>query len=258
MVFGRDDMATAGREVSHRLGVERLYGRHMQHAGGDAKLLQRGRRIQRPLGHEAGRDDADIPAFPKPPRLADLEAIAGLEHHRHASAQQPHVDRTLVLGDRRCRRLDLGRIARVDDGQAGDHAHQRQVLDRLMRAAIAGRETRQAGDDLDVEAGVGERDGDEIIGAPRREHAIGGGERAAGIDGGGDQRRQDADDKGGAEQGALQQASDVARDRKRDQQIDAEAGGQQQVGDPEIHRQADQQSDQRGYDHLRARILQPK
>ena len=77
-----------------------------------------------------------------------------------------------MIGDRQRRRLDLGGVARIDDGQPGDHPHQRQILDRLMRAAIAGRQARQAGDDLHVEVGMGAGDGHEIDrrGAWRRRH----------------------------------------------------------------------------------------
>ena len=49
----------------------------------------------------------------------------------------------------------------------------REILDRLVRAAIAGREARQAGEDLHVHGAVRAGDGDEIISAAAREHAVG-------------------------------------------------------------------------------------
>ena len=55
-----------------------------------------------------------------------------------------------MIGDRPRRGRDLGCVARVDDDEAGDDAHQAGVLDRLVGAAIAGRQARQPGDDLHV------------------------------------------------------------------------------------------------------------
>src|ERR1700730_5876520 len=46
-----------------------------------------------------------------------------------------------------------------------------------MRPSISGRKAWEAGDDLDVELTVRTGNGDEIVGAPAGEHAIGGGER---------------------------------------------------------------------------------
>ena len=111
--------STPPAKFGHRLGVERLDRRHVQHGDGDAALRQRVRGVERPLGHEAGGDDADILAVAQLPRLADLEAVAGIEHDRHGAAQQPHVDRAGMVGDRHGRRLDLGGVAGIDDGEPG-------------------------------------------------------------------------------------------------------------------------------------------
>ncbi len=82
-----------------------------------------------------------------------------------------------MVGDGRRCLGNLGRIAGIDHHQPWNHAHQGEILDRLMRAAIAGRKARQAGDDLDVELAVRTGDGDEIVGTPGGEDAVGGGER---------------------------------------------------------------------------------
>ena len=134
-------------------------------------------RVERPLGHHPGGDDADIAPVAEALRLADLERIGRrIEHHRHLAAQQPHVDRPGIGGDGGRRLGDVGGVARVDDDEPRDHPHQRQILDRLMRPAIAGGQAGQPGDDLHVELAMGDGDGDEVEGAPRGEDAIGGGE----------------------------------------------------------------------------------
>ena len=38
---------------------------------------------------------------------------------------------------------DLDGVARIDHREAGDHTHQREILDRLVRAAVARREARR-------------------------------------------------------------------------------------------------------------------
>ena len=110
-----------------------------------------GRRVQCPFRHQAGRDDADIAALAQDASLTDLEPVVLAQHDRHLAAQLPHIDRPLVLGRGARRRLDLDRIARIDDHEVRDHPHERQVLDRLVGPAIAGGQTWQTGDDLDVE-----------------------------------------------------------------------------------------------------------
>ena len=155
MVLGRDDAVDRSGELGHGVGIERLQRRHMQHADVDAAPRERVGRVERALGHQSGRDDADVLAVAKPRRLADGEAIGGrIEHDRHLAAQEPHIDRAVMVGHRGGRLRDLGRVARVDHDEAGDHAHQGEVLDRLVGAAIAGGEPGQAGDDLHVDPAV--------------------------------------------------------------------------------------------------------
>jgi hypothetical protein len=82
-----------------------------------------------------------MPTSLPPRRLAALpmrKMYAGIEHDGDGAAQQAHVDRAIVIGDGLRRGHDLGGVARIDDGEAGDHAHQRHILDGLMGAAIAG------------------------------------------------------------------------------------------------------------------------
>ena len=59
----------------------------------------------------------------------------------------------------------------------GTRAEDREVVGRLVARAVAGGQPGQRADDLDVQPVFGDRHVDEIIGAARREHRIGGGER---------------------------------------------------------------------------------
>jgi hypothetical protein len=82
-----------------------------------------------------------------------------------------------VRGDLRHRLLDVERVARVDDRQAGDAAHHRDVFGGLVARPIAGRQARQRAADLDVEVLFGDHLVDEVVGAARAEHGVGGGKR---------------------------------------------------------------------------------
>jgi hypothetical protein len=81
-----------------------------------------------------------------------------------------------VRGDLRHGLLDVERVAGVDDGQARHAAHHRQVFGGLVAGAVAGGQARQRAADLDVEVLLGDHLVDEVVGAARAEHRIGGGE----------------------------------------------------------------------------------
>ena len=59
----------------------------------------------------------------------------------------------------------------------GNAAHHRDVLGGLVARAVAGGQARQRAADLDVEVLLGDHLVDEVVGAARAEHGVGGGER---------------------------------------------------------------------------------
>ncbi len=113
VVLGDDDEAARlARLAQDRLGVERLDRRHVQDGGVDAVIRQGLGCLQRAHGHDARGDDQDVGAVAQQRGLAELEAVIVLvEHQRHLSAQQPHIDRSAMRGDGRHDLLDLVRIA---------------------------------------------------------------------------------------------------------------------------------------------------
>ena len=71
VVLGDDQPVVPARELEHRLGVERLDRRHVQHAGVDAAPGRGARGVERPLGHVArGRSADRAVALAQPRRLA--------------------------------------------------------------------------------------------------------------------------------------------------------------------------------------------
>ena len=177
VVLGHDHHpARARRLPEDRRLIQRLDGRHVQHADIDAVGFQRLDGFERPHGHEAGRDDERILAVAQELRFAEFERVVVLvEDQGHVAAQQAHVHRAGMGGDGGHDLLDLVRVARVDDGHVRQAAEDREVLGRLVARPVAGGEPRQGADDLHVEVLFGDRHADEVVGPPRREHRVGGG-----------------------------------------------------------------------------------
>src|SRR5215213_345370 len=117
VVLGHNHHASRARRLSEdRRLIQRLDGGHMQHADIDAISLERLDGFKRPHGHEAGRDDQRILAVAQELRLAEFEGVVVLvQDQGHVAAQEAHVHRAGMGGDRRHDLLDLVRVARVDD-----------------------------------------------------------------------------------------------------------------------------------------------
>jgi hypothetical protein len=81
-----------------------------------------------------------------------------------------------VGGDLRHGLFQVQGVAGIDDGQAGNGAHHRQVFGGLVAGAVAGGQAGQGAADLDVQVFFGDHLVDEVVGAPRAEDRIGGGE----------------------------------------------------------------------------------
>ena len=93
------------------------------------------------------------------------------------AAQQAHIDRAVMRGDRGHRLGDIDGVAGIDDGQVRQAAEDREILGCLVAGAIAGGEAGQRTDDLDRQIFLGDRHGDEVIGATRGKDGVSRGER---------------------------------------------------------------------------------
>ena len=132
-------------------------------------------RFERPLRPEAGRYEPDPVALAHLART-QLEAVR-IEDLRDRSAQPAHVHGARLRGGELDRRSHFCRVRRIDDGHPRERAHQREVVDRLMRRPERRRDPRQEGND-DAAARAGrERHRDLVVGATRREDAVGDGDR---------------------------------------------------------------------------------
>ncbi len=100
--------------------VERLDRRHVEHGRVDASAASASaassaRMVISPVEmNSTSAPSRSSFALPISKRVAVL-----VEHQRHLAAQQPHVDRAVVGGDRRQCLRDLGRVAGIDDRQVG-------------------------------------------------------------------------------------------------------------------------------------------
>ena len=178
VVLAGDDEPAGRGGAQDRVAVQRLDRRDVQHADVDVVGFQARRGLQRAHGHQPGGDDHDIAAAAEFGGLAELEPVVVLVEHRgHVAAEQPQVGRAVVRGELRHGLLDVDGVARVDDGEAGAGAQDREVLRGLVAGPVAGGQAGQRADDVDVQAGLGDVQAQEVVGAAGGEHRVGRGER---------------------------------------------------------------------------------
>src|SRR6185312_8326577 len=120
-------------------------------------------------------DDHDVAAGAQFGGLAELEPVVVLVEHRgHVAAEQPQVGRARVRRELRDGLLDVDRVAGVDNGQAGAGAQDREVLRGLVAGPVPGGQAGQRADDVDVQAGLGDVEAQEVVGPTGGEHRVGG------------------------------------------------------------------------------------
>ena len=159
MLLGGDDAAGLLRRAQNQLGVERLDRVHINDADGHALGGHRLARLERKLHHHAGGDDGDVLAVCKGGALIQLEAVAldlvgdGLD----GGAAKAQIGRAVVVQQRLDGELHLVAVAGAEHLHAGNDAHERQILDALMRRAVlADGQAAVRADDLDVQVGIGD------------------------------------------------------------------------------------------------------
>ena len=113
---------------------------------------------ERPLPHDLG--------------LAELEAVIVAKYDRHLVTQQPTVERSGNVGGKLRYLAHFGGIARIDHRHVRNRAHQREIVDRLVRSAVAGGDPGQRGEHLHVGLAVCTRDRHEVVRAARCEAAV--------------------------------------------------------------------------------------
>ena len=174
VLFCRHDTAAITGRVDDALLIEGFYGVDVDDAGGNAVILQLFRSHQRFVDHEAGGHDGNVVAFGQDLGLAPLELVVAVEDDRDGEAPESHVDRTVILRGGDGRSLGFDGIGRVDDGHAGDGAHEGDVLVALVGCAVfTDGDTGMGGAELDVQVRIADRVADLLEGTTRREHGKG-------------------------------------------------------------------------------------
>ena len=177
------DHAAALRGGCHdRLLVERLHAHHVHDLGRDALGRELLSGLERVGDLDPARHDGDVGALAQHVGGAELAGEALIVDLGQRLAAQAHIE-----GAGRARRqADRRAGARVVGGHehphAGQHAHERDVLQRLVRGAVGAHgDARVRGADLDVEPGVAHGIADLLPAAAGAEHGERGREhRAAG------------------------------------------------------------------------------
>ena len=132
VLFDDDNRIHRRRGGQKGLDVERLHGRHVQHARRNAVGAERGRRVERDLQRNAGRDEQHVAAADHRNRAADFERRVE-RHDRIAALAQADVQRPLMGGGQRHEPSHLVGIAGRHDGHVRNGAHDRDVVDRQVR-----------------------------------------------------------------------------------------------------------------------------
>ena len=142
--------------LEHQVAVERLDGQGVDDRGLDALGGQQLRGPQR-LGHEDGAqgDQGHVAALAKHLAAAELEPFALRVERRYRLAVQAQVDATGVRGACPHQGAERYRVGGFEHGQRGDGAHDADVLEGHVRAAVqGGRYTGVGAHQLDVQPRV--------------------------------------------------------------------------------------------------------
>ena len=171
-----DDLAALFSPFGDARSVDGLDGVDVDDGGVDALACERFRRHQGFIDHQTRCEDRDVLALAKNVGLADLK---GLDHvaleNGGGKARKAHVDGAFEISDRHGGGLGLVGVRGADDRHAGDGAHEREILDALVAAAVlADADARMGRADLDIEVRIGNGVADLLIGAAGREHRKGG------------------------------------------------------------------------------------
>ena len=178
MLLGHHDGAGLSGGLGDNGGIQRLDGMDIDHTDRDTASLLEGRGgIHGGLDHHTRGNNGQIPALCQGLALTGLKGIGiGIVQDRHGVAAEADIEGAVGLDGVLQGGGGLHGVGGVDDGHAGDHAHDGQILQALMgRAVLTHGDARVGSADLDVEMGVGHAVADLLKGTSGGEHGEGGG-----------------------------------------------------------------------------------
>ena len=167
-----DDLAALFSPFGDARSVDGLDGVDVDDGGVDAIACERFRSHQGFIDHQTRCEDRDVLALAKNVCFANLKRFdhVALENGG-GEAREAHVDGAFKIGDRHGGGLGLVGVRGADDRHAGDGAHEREILDALVAAAVlADADARMGRADFDIEVGIGDGVADLLIGAAGRKH----------------------------------------------------------------------------------------
>ena len=175
MLFHGEDLHILGEGLDDLL-VQRLDRVHVHDGHFDALGSEELGRLHAGFDHQAAGDQRSLAALAQDVGLADLERHA-LGEDRGRQTGQTQIDRAVDLGGGAHGALGLFRVARAQNGHARQHAHERDVFDRLMgRAVLADGDAGMGERDLDVQVRIAHAVAD-LLEAAARKDGEGGAER---------------------------------------------------------------------------------
>ena len=146
--------------------------------GIDAHLFQNWQRLHSLPNKVTTSEDGYIAAFLQHLGLADDEFLVSRSEVRHFRATEAQVNRTIILGSGYGSSLGLVEVARHDDGHVGQHLHQSNVLEDLVRGTVFTEgHARMRSSNFHVLVGISHTLADLVVYTSRREGCEGTRER---------------------------------------------------------------------------------
>lgn len=150
----------------------------------DAAFREQVGRAKAETGHHARAKEGHVRPLAHDPALAPLEGVLCPEDVRQGQARDPKVDRTGCLHGGAHDRAKVRVVARVGYLHVGQAAHDRDVLDAVVRGTRPARGQAHVGArDLHVECRVADGDGDLVQRPSRGEDREGRGKRGEALQG---------------------------------------------------------------------------
>ena len=178
MLFRHDHAAGFRSRREDGSLIERLHGIRVDNLRLDSLFGQMVGRNQRFVHFDTARNDGHVGAFAQRPGSADLQGAARFVDAGDGSTAHAHVHRSRRLR----RQLQRGNarivVRRHEHAHVRQHAHERNVLEHLMAAAVrTDGNARMRRGNLDVQVRIADRIANLVVNAPRTEHSKGARER---------------------------------------------------------------------------------
>ena len=171
MLLGRHDATGLRHRFEDGRPIERLHRERVDDLGGDARIGQRVGGGERLADLHAVGHDGDIAPLAQHVGATEFQLHLVVVDAGHGGAAHAHVDGARRGGGEAQGGAGGGVVGGHEHAHAGKTAHEGDVLEHLVRAAVGAHgDARMGGGDLHVQVRVAHGVADLVVGAPGAEH----------------------------------------------------------------------------------------